>query len=556
MDANASLGFYVILGLMVLASHAGLALLFRKAGVAAWKAFVPVYNYYCWTRLVDKPISWFVMMCVPILNAVVWLILSVDLARRFGRDGFWDGLAAMIFPYVFFPWMGLNKKLRYLAAEEVPAPGSKGVLREWADAIAFAVVAATFIRIFFFEAYTIPTTSMEGSLLAGDFLFVSKFHYGSRVPNTPLAFPFAHQRMPLLGTKAYLEKPSIPYMRMPGFQRVKRNDIVVFNWPEGDTVFVPVGSTRSYYDLQRDLKDKTFYRNPQIVAMLSQQGLPFASGPLRPGNDLVTTFPVDKRENYIKRCVAVPGDVLEVRDRELFIQGKPAFRGEHMQFKYRVDLKPNAYLSDRQLKKEVGINTGIATYEMQAGQVLQDRNGELVYGSFVELHADSVEISAIRQLPEVLRVRRVAFPVERPDALYPHDARFPGSVDQFGPIEVPAKGQTVALTADNLPIYRRIIEVFEHSAYSGPGFAGLQKRIAAGESVPYTFEMDYYFMMGDNRHQSQDSRFWGFVPEDHVVGKAWFVWWSWDVHTAFPAKIGTVRLDRVFRPVRHGGNAQ
>lgn len=262
---------------------------------------------------------------------------------------------------------------------------------------------------------------------------------------------------------------------------------------------------------------------------------------------------MDKRENYIKRCVAVPGDVLEVRNRQLLIDGKPAFRGEHMQFKYRVDLKPNVYLSDRFLKKEVGINTGVATYEMQVGQMLQDRNGETVYGGFVEIHADSTEISAIRNQSEVLRVRRVPFPMEKADALYPHDQRFPGNVDQFGPLEVPAKGQTVSLTAANLPIYRRIVEVFEHSAYSGAGYPALERRIVAGESIPYTFEMDYFFMMGDNRHQSQDSRFWGFVPEDHVVGKAWFVWWSWDVHTAFPAKLGTVRMDRIFRPVRHGG---
>ena len=552
MDSNASFGFYLILFTLILLAHLGLGLLFRKAGESLWKAFVPIYNYYIWTKLVGKPISWFIMMCIPILNSIIWLILAVDLAKRFGRDGFWDGIAAMVIPFAFFPWMGLNSQVRYIPNEELKEPGSKGMLREWADAIAFAVVAATFIRIFFFEAYTIPTTSMEGSLLAGDFLFVSKFHYGSRIPNTPLAFPFAHQRLPFFGTKAYLEKPSIPYMRLPGFQRVKRNDIVVFNWPEGDTVFLPVGSTRSYYDLQRDLGDKTFYRNPQIVAAISRQPLPYASGALQPGDQLITSFPVDKRENYIKRCVAIPGDELEVRNRSLYINGSPALKTAHQQYKYRVDLKPNSYLSDKVLKKEIGINTSIPTYEMSVGQQLKDRDGQIVYGGYVELLADSTEITAIRALPEVLRARRVVFNNERPDALFPHDSRFPSSIDQFGPIHVPAKGETINLTSENIPFYQRIVQVFEHSDYSGSGYSTLNKRLEAGESVPYTFEMDYFFMMGDNRHQSQDSRFWGFVPEDHVVGKAWFVWWSWDVHTKFPSKLATVRLNRLFKPVQHG----
>lgn len=554
MDSNVSPLLYILFGVLLLSTHIGLGLLFRKAGEAWWKALIPFYNYYILVRLVGKPISWFVGMCVPILSSVLWLILATDLTRRFGREGFWDGVAAMVIPFLYFPWLGLQENVRYHQAEELPAPGSRGILREWADAIAFAIVAATLIRTLFFSAYTIPTTSMEGTLLAGDFLFVSKFHYGARLPNTLIAFPFAHQKLPFTGGKAYLDRPALNYTRLPGLQRVHRNDVVVFNWPEGDTIFNPVGSTRSYYDLQRDLRDPQFYRNPQIINLLSRQSLPFSNGQLQPGDHLISTYPVDKRENYIKRCVAVPGDELEVRNRDLYINDRLAVKTAHQQYKYRIDLKPGTYLSDKTLRREIGINTSVASYEMVAAQQLRNRDGEMVYGGYLELHADSSEAVSLRELPEVLRVRRMPFPLneERPDALFPHDSRYPGSVDQFGPIRVPGKGETVVLNGSNLPFYQRIIQVFEHSEYSGKGYASLRQRIASGEEVPYTFEMDYFFMMGDNRHQSQDSRFWGFVPEDHLVGKAWFVWWSWDVHTAFPAKLGTIRPDRLFRPVVHG----
>jgi signal peptidase I len=551
MDPNAPALLYAFLIVVVLGSHVGLALMFRKADVAPWKAFVPVWNYWIWVRLLDKGIGWFVAMLVPMLNVVAWLILAADSTRRFDRHSFWDGLAAMALPWAYFPWLGLSPRARYLSEEEA-ARHTKSGGRDTADAIAFAVIAAFTVRTFFFEAYTIPTTSMEGTLLAGDFLFVSKFHYGPRVPQTPLAIPLTHQRIPLLGTKAYLDRPQLPYWRLPGLERVERNDVVVFNWPEGDTVFKPFGSTRSYYDFQRDFGSKAFYRDPRVVDLLNRQpSLPYARpGTLRPGDELVATFPVDKRENYIKRCVGVPGDALEVRGGELWVNGSPALKPRYMQHRYRVDLQPNRYLPLDWLERDLGLNT--ASGETEIADLVRDRDGNAVARGTLFVQADTVQADALRGRDEVLRLQRA--PRIGPDstATFPHDPRQPGHVDDFGPVTIPGKGMTVGLTAENLPVYRRIVEVFEDSEYSGPGFAGLQRRLAAGETVPYTFSMDYYFMMGDNRHQSQDSRFWGFVPEDHVLGKAWFVWWSWKVQVPLWEKVSSLRLRRLVMPVRHG----
>ena len=551
MDATAPFLLYVLLLFIVLSSHIGLALMFRKAGESAWKAFVPGLNYYTWVRLLDKGIGWFIAMLVPILNVVAWLILAADSTRRFDRHGFWDGVLAMAFPYVYFPWLGTTDKARYISeADAAKKPRPAG--REWADAAAFALIAATTVRMFFFEAYTIPTTSMEGSLLAGDFLFVSKFHYGPRVPMTPLAIPFLHQRIPVLGAKAYLDKPAFPYWRMPGFQRVKRNDVVVFNWPEGDTIFNPFGSTRSYYDFQREFEDKAFYQDQDIVNLLNRQpSLPYATpGTLRPGKDLITAYPVDKRENYIKRCVGVPGDLVEMRRGELWVGGKTALKPRDMQHRYRIDLQPNQYLPLDFLKKELRLN--VTSGETEIASMRQNREGKQMISGTVFVQADSSQAERLRERPEILRMSRAGRIGDDPTATFPHDARFPGNVDNFGPITVPGKGATVTITEANLPIYARIINVFEASEYAGAAYPAFRKRIAAGESIPYTFSMDYYLMMGDNRHQSQDGRYWGFVPEDHVLGKAWFVWWSWEVGIPIWQKIGTLRLNRLVSPVRHG----
>jgi signal peptidase I len=499
-----SIGLLLFIVVYILSSI-GLYGMFKKAGIEPWKALVPLYNTWCMVEKMQLKRIWFFLQLIPVAGQFITIWICIKFVEHFGRFGLAQHAATVLIPFIYFPYLGFSDKERY-AGIPVVKNYKKGAVREWIDAAAFAIVAATLIRTFVFEAYTIPTPSMEKTLLVNDFLFVSKFSYGPRIPNTPIAMPFVHHTIPGLNIKSYVEWIHIPYTRWFA-SPVKRNDVVVFNFPVNDTLIndeINFGSRVTYYqEIQRRMLTDHVSEDEARARTIDQYG------------DMIVARPVDKRENFIKRCVAVAGDTLQIKNRVLYINNVAQPFPPYHEFKYTVTT--SGPLDPDQL-----ISMGIKFYpdDPDKNDVKQIDNNNY------EINMDDGEMASLKMLPLVKSIQPVIHsPQDESIFLFPYVASYNWSEDNYGPMWIPKKGATIQLTPDNVIRYKRSIAVYEGNKFEEKNG---QYFINGQPATSYTFKMDYYWMMGDNRHNSLDSRFWGFVPEDHVVGKASLIWFSYD----------------------------
>jgi len=442
--------------------------------------------------------------------------------------GSWWGL--LVLPFIYDVYISKKKNGQWWKDAEGPTRFIMG----WVDAIVFALVAVYFINLFFFQNFVIPSSSLEKSLLTGDYLFVSKLSYGPRIPQTPLTMPLTQHTMPVLNIKSYIEVPHWDYRRIKGLGNVQLNDIVVFNYPSGDSlVNEPRWAAADYYQMVYSYGKQLYDQaNPPVnldsltplqqrdyFAYIYALGRAYIVQNPNEYGDLISR-PTDRRENYVKRCVGLPGQTLQIKNRIIYLDGKPNKEPDNVQYTYYVKLK-------NMLPEELLTELGITQEDLQS----------LNTSGVMPLTAKAAKALAARKD----LVESVKLNTDAPTGdLYPLNANTGWTRDNYGPIWIPKKGATVKLSLANLPLYERPIRVYENNKLE---VRNGQIYINDKPANNYTFKMDYYWMMGDNRHNSADSRYWGFVPEDHVVGKPIFIWWSHDVdHPGFKG----IRWKRLF----------
>lgn len=471
--------------------------LYKRAGRSAWQAIIPVYNAIVLLKILNRPWWWVFLLFIPVVQLLMFPVIWIETAKSFGHDDTKDSVLSVVTLGFYLYYINYFTDSEYQGNRELKAKTKAG---ETLGSIVFAVVAATIVHTYVIQPFTIPTSSLEKSLLIGDFLFVSKFHYGARTPGTAIAFPMVHDTIPLAGVKSYATEPQLPMFRLPGFESVSRNDIVVFNWPV-DTV--------PYFR----------YKGPETYLK-----------------------PIDKKSNYVKRAVGVAGDSLEIKDGKIYTNGKP------LQLPERADLQYSYIIQG----DNFNLNTLQNRYEITDGFGYMNKDKGLYQAAAI---SDS-NIERFRKLPNVKKAVKNILSTQDTEPsknIFPNRAKRDWNRDNFGPIYIPEAGKTVDIDTNTIDFYKRIIEVYE-----GREMNTSQQITIEGEQVlmngkpisSYTFKQNYYWMMGDNRHNSEDSRFWGYVPQNHVVGKPVFIWLSLDYNKSGLDKL---RWDRMFTTVSGDG---
>jgi len=465
--------------------------LYEKSGRKRWEAFVPVYNSIVLMKIIGRSTLWTLLLFIPVINLIMFPVVWVETLRSFGKKSTadtWLGIFTFGF-YIYY--INYTQDVKYISDRSIVAATKTG---DTISSILFAVVVATLVHTYVMQPFTIPTASLEKSLLIGDFLFVSKFHYGARTPMTAVAAPMVHDTLPVIKKKSYLSWPQIPYFRFPGFQNIKKNDIVVFNWP-ADTVY-------KFFDTS--------------------------------GRSIVK--PIDKKSNYVKRCQGTPGDSLQIKNGVVFINGKELILPERAkpQYSYYVTYDMNTPIDFEYVLQDIGSTDG--------GGFKNETRDTLILRALTTEAA-----SRLKNIPGIKSVSRI-ISKQGESNIFSHNPDW--NADNLGPIYIPESGKTVALNLNSLPFYKRIISVYEKHDLK---VVGNDIYIDNKKVTSYTFQQNYYWMMGDNRHNSEDSRYWGYVPEDHIVGKPVFIWLSWDTHGK---GIHKIRWERLFTTVSGDGQPE
>ena len=469
--------------------------LYKISGNSAFHSFIPLYNVFVLLKIINRPWWWIFIVLMPVLNTIIIPVIWVELSRSFKKNSYTDTFLSICTFGFYNYYLNYFETIEYVEDRDINPKSSNG---EWTSSIIFAVIAATFVHTYFMQPYTIPTSSLEKSLLVGDFLFVSKFHYGARVPMTTIAAPMVHDTIPIIKARSYLNKKQLPflselpYLRLPGFQKIKRNEIVCFNWP--------VDTFKNMY-----FTDKYYYK------------------------------PIDKKTNYVKRAVGIAGDTLEVINGYVYINGEKNQlpKRAKLQFSYLVQPKKNKF------------NQKVMIYNYDITDRFGPINSNYTY-KFMGISDASLE--KLKKDTNVEWIKKDTLPKGVKDpSVFPQKPSYNWNNDFFGPVYIPKKGTTIEINKDNFPIYERLIKIYENNDLY---MLDSDVYINGVKTNQYTFKQDYYWLMGDNRSNSQDSRSWGFVPFDHVVGKPVFKWLSIDYNGKGFDKI---RWDRMFTTVHGNG---